>query len=58
VVEDKAYYGLKKVDELKGLLPDTLKEATTTEGIIATSTNLDNIKSKIKSATNTGSLKK
>jgi hypothetical protein len=30
VVEDKPYYGLKKVDELKLLLPDTLKEATST----------------------------
>jgi hypothetical protein len=58
VVEDKAYYGLKKIEELKILLPDTLKEATTTEEIIATSTNLDSIKTKIKSATNTGSLKK
>lgn len=30
IVEDKAYYGLKGLDELKTLLPDTLKEATTT----------------------------
>lgn len=30
IVEDKAYYGLKSLDELKALLPDTLKEATTT----------------------------
>lgn len=30
VVEDKAYYGLKNLDELKSLLPDTLKEATST----------------------------
>jgi hypothetical protein len=30
IVEDKAYYGLKSLEELKTLLPDTLKEATTT----------------------------
>ena len=30
VVEDKTYYGLKSVEELKALLPDTLKEATST----------------------------
>ncbi len=30
VVEDKTYYGLKKLAELKLLLPDTLREATST----------------------------
>lgn len=62
VVEDKAYYGLKNLDELKALLPDTLKEATSTEDVksnkeVAT-TSLDNIKNKIKSATNTGTIRK
>ncbi|MDB5260696.1 MAG: hypothetical protein JWN37_927 [Candidatus Nomurabacteria bacterium] len=30
VIEDKAYTGFKSVDALESLLPDTLKEATTT----------------------------
>jgi hypothetical protein len=33
VVEDKTYYGLKKLDELKALLPDTLIEATSTKSV-------------------------
>lgn len=40
VVEDKAYYGLKSLDDLKALLPSTLKQATTTEQTAST-TNTD-----------------
>jgi hypothetical protein len=35
IVEDEAYYGLKSLDELKALLPDTLKEATSTTATAA-----------------------
>jgi hypothetical protein len=44
VVEDKTYYGLKSVEELKALLPDTLKEATSTAQSKSTSTKSINAK--------------
>lgn len=31
IIEDKTYTGFKTLEELEGLLPDTLKEATTTD---------------------------
>lgn len=52
VIEDKAYYGLKKVDEIKSLLPDTLKQATST--LELEKNNTETVISKIKAAaTNT-----
>ena len=36
VIEDKTYTGFKSVAELEELLPDTLKEATTTPSVSAT----------------------
>jgi hypothetical protein len=38
VVEDRPYYGYKNLDELKSLLPNTLKEATSTESLVSSST--------------------
>ena len=49
VVEDRAYYGLKNLDELKTLLPSTLKQATSTQdtdSTTSTSTINKNIKIK------------
>jgi hypothetical protein len=46
VIEDKAYYGLKKVEEIKALLPDTLKEATSTQDITSTTTISTSTKTK------------
>lgn len=40
VVEDKAYYGLKTLEELKDLLPNTLKEATTTDSTSTATTTV------------------
>jgi hypothetical protein len=37
VVEDKTYTGYKSVEELEALLPDTLKQATSTEAIATSS---------------------
>ncbi len=34
VIEDKPYYGLKSIEDLKKLLPDRLKEATSTDTVI------------------------
>jgi hypothetical protein len=38
VIEDKPYYGLKSIDDLKKLLPDRLKEATSTAALTAKAT--------------------
>lgn len=35
VIEDKTYFGFKSVDDMEGLLPDTLKVATTTPAVKA-----------------------
>lgn len=51
VIEDKAYYGLKKIDEIKTLLPDTLKQATSTTDL--EKNNTESVINKIKAATNT-----
>ncbi len=52
VIEDKAYYGLKKVEEIKILLPDTLKQSTSS--IDLEKNNTDSVINKIKAAaTNT-----
>ncbi len=52
VIEDKAYYGLKKVAEIKSLLPDTLKQATST--LELEKNNTETVINKIKAAaTNT-----
>ncbi|MDQ5957583.1 MAG: hypothetical protein QG614_558 [Patescibacteria group bacterium] len=57
VVEDKAYYGYKDLTELKKLLPDTLKiatstDATSTQASTTKATTSSNISKYLKSNTN------
>lgn len=42
VIEDKTYTGFRSVEELEALLPNTLKEATTTSLTATSSTKKDN----------------